>query len=76
MGYVYIRYPIVFVNDNYYELFKNYLIDYNYISLIHVDSFEKKYLYIKENVLYKVFNITLEDKLFSVEDLWFYTNSI
>jgi hypothetical protein len=75
-GYMYVKYPIVLLTKEYYESLNVCLNRYDYISVIKVDSFFKEYLFIKEDVLKEVFNVTFGGKLISVEDLWFYTNSV
>lgn len=75
IGYLWIRYPVMFILDKYYFTMNRCLSFGNYLSVIRVKSLTNKDLTLSKDILSTIFNTQFDSDNFSVEDLWFNTNT-
>jgi hypothetical protein len=76
VGYLWRKYPLLFIKEEYSTDIKALLSQYSYIEVIEVNSLTEP--------IFKANHVTFKDILepgvnydaFSAEDLWFHTNSI
>lgn len=76
IAYLWQKYPLGFVNSEYMSIMENLLQSYGFVTLIETSNFEKKIFKIDYEELKNEIDYGLNSDRFSVEDLWFYTNSI
>lgn len=76
IAYLWKKYPLIFVNSQYSKTVRDLLREYNFLSFIHVEDFKKKDFKITSESLKDKIDCGINLEGFSVEDLWFYTNSI
>lgn len=75
IGYIWKKYSIMFIVREYFEIVYEYLQNKEYLSIIKVESLTSKELILEKPLLKRVFNIQFENDFFSVDDLWFNTNT-
>lgn len=75
IGYLWQKFPIIFIIEEYFDIIYKDLQHENYLSIIKVESLITTKLKLNEVLLNAVFGVQFDDCNFSVDDLWFYTNS-
>lgn len=73
--YLWRRYPLAFVEVETPLNIKVLLSSYAYVTLIEVEHFGKNELQIQNQEFEDILDYGIDPGNFSVEDLWFYTNS-
>ncbi|MGM5631614.1 hypothetical protein O2K51_11995 [Apibacter raozihei] len=75
IGYMWINYPLLFVLNEYIADILT-LLDSSQITIVGIKSLQKKEFKVDYNLLKDYLDYGFDSKCFSIEDLWFYTNSI
>lgn len=76
IGYIWKKYPLIFILAQYSDEIKDNLKDYDYITIVEVKSLIDKEFKINYDELKGEIDFGLCYDGFSIEDLWFHTNSI
>ncbi len=75
-GYIWQKYPLIICEKNIMPDVRKALINIENIYYIEVDSLTEDLFKIEDQNLYKYFDDNIDFKSFTIEDLWFNTNSI
>lgn len=75
-GYIWQKYPLIICEKNTLPKVLNLFKDLESIYYIEVNSLTKDLFKIDDEELYKYFDDDFKFESFTMEDLWFYTNSI
>ena len=75
VAYLWQKYPLLFVNSSYLNNLRFFFDDYNFIVIVESENFNKPEFTITEKNLDKEIDGRINFESFSVEDLWFETNS-
>lgn len=76
IGYLWEKYPLLFIQSNYLDNIKYDVEDYSFLSIISVDDLNTNVLKLNYDELTEHFEYGIDYNKFSVTDLWFHTNSI
>jgi len=76
IGYLWKKYPLMFIQSNYLNTFKDIMETNAYLSVVVVDDLNAKVLEIDYLNLKDFFEYGIDYSELSVTDLWFQTNSI
>ncbi|BAP32520.1 uncharacterized protein CHSO_3483 [Chryseobacterium sp. StRB126] len=72
IGFIFLNYPLFFIENKYLLQLKKELEKYDYIQFINVDSIYHKYLSIDENLYNTYFDYMDNIDIFSAQDFYFY----
>lgn len=72
VGYLYLKYPLFFIESEYFSPINLILNEYNYIQYIKVDSINHEYLYVDKILYDKYFDYMENVNNFSAQDFYFF----
>ncbi|GAB4044458.1 hypothetical protein [Spirosoma litoris] len=75
IGYLWQKHPLFFIKPMYFTVLKDLLFNDGPIEIIEVDDFVGKLFKIDYHLLNDQFDFGIDPERFSIEDLWFYSNS-
>jgi hypothetical protein len=75
VAYLWRKYPLIFMTSQYSIVIQEALCEYSFITLIEVEDFTSKNLKMHYDEVKDVLDYRSILGFFSVEDLWFHTNS-
>lgn len=76
IGYIWRKYPLIIIEKEGVPDFKNILSIHGSISYIEVDSLSKDLFRLGDQELRGYFDSSIQFDSFTMEDLWFNTNSV
>lgn len=76
VGYIWKKHPLIIIERESIPDFKSMLIDYEPINYIEVDSLSRDLFKLNDDGLKRYFDCSIDFDLFTMEDLWFNTNSM
>ena len=76
VGYIWKKFPLIILEKEEIPNFKNLVIEYGPITYIEVESLNKDLFSLEDDDLKSYFNDSLDFNSFTMEDLWYNTNSV